>query len=614
MKTEKTELIYIGTPAGCQARLTLDTKTVEEYREAYQGAASMPPVSVVKITEKRKAATNFPARYVLWDGFHRYEAMRKEYDAFCVQIEVEVTDERETFDDAARCARLLAAGANAEHGLKRTNEDKRNAVEMLLDDPEWCEWSDRQIAKAAKVSHTYVANIRKERQKFYDAYGNEISVGGYVKYAATGPAKESGMFGRIDGLDAFGNIELTVWDPSLGSIEEYGRLVATIVDNVCQAEKPKNIENGNVASEKDQNSLPVLDSPVHYDDGKDSYVFAGAGLGDDAFMSLRLPKYDAGSRHRVKSPNLPVRDTLEEAEEDLLKYAHEKGWDLWEPNSEMFAAVARINKRLGSGLAKDPEQSIEPIAERESATPPWRVWVMETSERLEKMTGSKHPEPFYRLAELFAGLVKDRSIEAEINREAYEMGARDFKTGKKSTEDCPYRNVLRAHWFDGWYDAEKEAVAGDDSSGGESKPGIPDAMWRNAVKLGAAFELNMLYFDDDEKRIWQLDPESTTVELIYTGKTKAAAKRELESLLEVDGYNMRRLCDIGDMYRARKRTPVGEGHSWAIYCSQGAGQYSGGWKIMQHPETGEPMKYETEEEMEAAWIEHVQNNDTVLED
>jgi hypothetical protein len=41
---------------------------------------------------------------------------------------------------------LYTVGANATHGLRRSNADKRRAVSMLLDDPEWAQWSNLAIA------------------------------------------------------------------------------------------------------------------------------------------------------------------------------------------------------------------------------------------------------------------------------------------------------------------------------------------------------------------------------------------------------------------------------------------------------------------------------------
>jgi hypothetical protein len=57
---------------------------------------------------------------------------------------------------------LYSCGANAAHGVPRTNEDKRRAVMKLLQDAEWSHWSDREIAKHAKVDHKTVARFREE--------------------------------------------------------------------------------------------------------------------------------------------------------------------------------------------------------------------------------------------------------------------------------------------------------------------------------------------------------------------------------------------------------------------------------------------------------------------
>jgi outer membrane murein-binding lipoprotein Lpp len=56
---------------------------------------------------------------------------------------------------------LHSVGANAVHGLRRSNDDKRNAVTMLLNDAEWTNLSDREIARACAVSHNFVSEVRK---------------------------------------------------------------------------------------------------------------------------------------------------------------------------------------------------------------------------------------------------------------------------------------------------------------------------------------------------------------------------------------------------------------------------------------------------------------------
>jgi hypothetical protein len=57
---------------------------------------------------------------------------------------------------------LFSSRANADHGKRRTNDDKRKAVNRLLTDSEWCNWSDGKIAKHCKVSQPFVTKVRHE--------------------------------------------------------------------------------------------------------------------------------------------------------------------------------------------------------------------------------------------------------------------------------------------------------------------------------------------------------------------------------------------------------------------------------------------------------------------
>jgi hypothetical protein len=44
--------------------------------------------------------------------------------------------------------------------VRRTNGDKRRAVATLLNDPEWSQWSDREIARRCGVDGKTVASSR----------------------------------------------------------------------------------------------------------------------------------------------------------------------------------------------------------------------------------------------------------------------------------------------------------------------------------------------------------------------------------------------------------------------------------------------------------------------
>ncbi|MBR8838615.1 MAG: ParB-like nuclease domain-containing protein, partial [Stigonema ocellatum SAG 48.90 = DSM 106950] len=91
--------------------------------------------------------------YWLADGFHRWYAHRNQQEEAIACI---------IHQGANRDAVLYSVGANADHkpALPRSREDKRRAVMTLLNDQEWKEWSDREIARQCKVHHNTVSKIR----------------------------------------------------------------------------------------------------------------------------------------------------------------------------------------------------------------------------------------------------------------------------------------------------------------------------------------------------------------------------------------------------------------------------------------------------------------------
>lgn len=124
---------------GMQARAAMCQATVDAYMEALD---QLPPVTAFHDDNG-----------ILWlaDGFHRVEAARRAGRDMLVGV---------IHDGSQRDAVLHAVGANAEHGLPRTRADKHRAVERLLEDAEWSVWSDRAIARAARVTHPFVATVR----------------------------------------------------------------------------------------------------------------------------------------------------------------------------------------------------------------------------------------------------------------------------------------------------------------------------------------------------------------------------------------------------------------------------------------------------------------------
>jgi hypothetical protein len=137
---------------GTQTRAGLNEEAVQDYADAYKAGEELPPVVL------------FSDATDLWlaDGFHRLEAAKR---AGLLTIPAVVKE------GTQRDALFHSAGANATHGLRRTNADKERAVLMLLHDEEWRQASNRWIAEHCKVSDHTVARVREamEAAEKYDA-------------------------------------------------------------------------------------------------------------------------------------------------------------------------------------------------------------------------------------------------------------------------------------------------------------------------------------------------------------------------------------------------------------------------------------------------------------
>ena len=147
---KRLKLDQLRTDGGVRCRIDRaeDELTIKDYSEAMKdNEERFPPVKA------RFDGTD----YWLWDGFLRLEATRK---AKLETIEVEVT--RGTKQDAKEDA----IGANTNHGLPRTNADKREAVSRALKNEKWIEWSRREIAKYCNVSHPLVNKMWPSGNRF----------------------------------------------------------------------------------------------------------------------------------------------------------------------------------------------------------------------------------------------------------------------------------------------------------------------------------------------------------------------------------------------------------------------------------------------------------------
>ncbi len=140
----------ISIDSELQQRLDhLNETTVDEYAAALKTGEQFPSVQLFRDGEGK-----------LWlaDGFHRVEAANKAgIEELSANIE----------EGDYRAALLHAIGVNAKHGLRRSQEDKRRAVMTLLEDKEWSQWSDREVARVAGVDHKTVGKYRSEFDQKY---------------------------------------------------------------------------------------------------------------------------------------------------------------------------------------------------------------------------------------------------------------------------------------------------------------------------------------------------------------------------------------------------------------------------------------------------------------
>lgn len=138
------QLCDIRTDGGTQPRAQLDLATISEYAERMSDGVVFPPITVFYDG----------ADYWLADGFHRYSA------ATCVgATEIAVDIRQGTIQDA----QWYSYSVNQAHGLRRSNEDKRRAVEAALQHEYAGRYSDEQIARHVGVHRNTVVNYRREQ-------------------------------------------------------------------------------------------------------------------------------------------------------------------------------------------------------------------------------------------------------------------------------------------------------------------------------------------------------------------------------------------------------------------------------------------------------------------
>jgi len=134
----------IRLDGGTQPRAELLIEVMEDYAEQMRGGVEFPPVTVF-----------FDGKnYWLVDGFHRLGAHQR--------VRPNAPIEAEVIQGTQTEAQWHSLAANKTHGLRRTAEDRRRAVQAALRHPHGCKLSDREIAEHVGVSPSTVGKYREQ--------------------------------------------------------------------------------------------------------------------------------------------------------------------------------------------------------------------------------------------------------------------------------------------------------------------------------------------------------------------------------------------------------------------------------------------------------------------
>ncbi|WP_422932224.1 ParB N-terminal domain-containing protein [Singulisphaera sp. PoT] len=130
-----------------QVRVSHDEGARADYADAYRSGEQLPRPVVFQ---------DAAGRLRMADGHHRARAA---LDAGLSELDCDVRQ------GEARDAMIYAIRANGRNGLRWSTADKRRVINLLLDDPEFEECSDRAIARLAGVDNKTVAAVRRPRTR-----------------------------------------------------------------------------------------------------------------------------------------------------------------------------------------------------------------------------------------------------------------------------------------------------------------------------------------------------------------------------------------------------------------------------------------------------------------
>jgi hypothetical protein len=134
----------LKTGVATQVRVKSSDAVIDDYVEKLTGGIDLGPVVVF-----HDRAANV---YWLADGYHRTRAAERVGRAAVDAL---------VYDGSERDAFLFAAAANTRHGLVAGRDDRKKVARLMLADPEWGQWSNKEIARRTGLSDKTVAKERR---------------------------------------------------------------------------------------------------------------------------------------------------------------------------------------------------------------------------------------------------------------------------------------------------------------------------------------------------------------------------------------------------------------------------------------------------------------------
>lgn len=136
-------LSAIKFDSATQVRAELDAQAITDYAERMVAGDTFPPVELFQDGDD----------FYIGDGWHRLLAAQRNEDV-TIRANVQAGGRREAIK--------FSLSANANHGMKRTNADKRRAVEIAL--KEFGNLSSAEVARICAVGDQLVSRVREELQ------------------------------------------------------------------------------------------------------------------------------------------------------------------------------------------------------------------------------------------------------------------------------------------------------------------------------------------------------------------------------------------------------------------------------------------------------------------